>query len=127
MLTPDFVRQRAGRIINIASVAGLMGNPGQANYASAKAGLIGLTKTVAQELASRGVTVQRHRAGLCGNRYDPRNEPERAGSRHERGMPLGRMGEPEEIAAAARPSWRATTPLISPARSSTIDGGTVTC
>ena len=45
VLTPDFVRQRAGRIINIASVAGLMGNPGQANYASAKAGLIGLTKT----------------------------------------------------------------------------------
>ena len=50
------VKQRAGRIVNITSVAGLMGNPGQANYSAAKAGMIGLTKTVAKELASRGIT-----------------------------------------------------------------------
>jgi 3-oxoacyl-[acyl-carrier protein] reductase len=51
-----FLRKKAGRIVNVTSVAGLMGNPGQANYASAKAGLVGLTKTVARELGSRGVT-----------------------------------------------------------------------
>jgi len=51
------LKQRAGRIINIASVAGQMGNPGQANYSAAKAGVIGFTKTVAKELASRGITV----------------------------------------------------------------------
>ncbi len=51
-----FLRKRAGRIVNITSVAGLMGNPGQANYASAKAGMIGLTKTIARELGARGIT-----------------------------------------------------------------------
>ena len=50
------LKQRAGRIVNITSVAGLMGNPGQANYSAAKAGMVGLTKTVAKELASRGIT-----------------------------------------------------------------------
>jgi 3-oxoacyl-[acyl-carrier protein] reductase len=52
----QMLKQRAGRIVNIASIAGLMGNPGQANYSAAKAGMIGLTKTVAKELASRGIT-----------------------------------------------------------------------
>ena len=53
---PHMMRKRRGRIINIASVSGLMGNPGQANYAAAKAGMIGMTKTVAKELAARNVT-----------------------------------------------------------------------
>ena len=53
------LKQRSGRIINIASVAGQMGNPGQANYSAAKAGVIGFTKTVAKEMASRGITRQR--------------------------------------------------------------------
>jgi len=51
------LKQRSGRIINVASVAGLMGNPGQANYSAAKAGVIGFTKTVAKEMAPRGITV----------------------------------------------------------------------
>ena len=51
------IKQRSGRIINISSIAGLIGNAGQANYAASKAGLIGLTKTLARELASRGITV----------------------------------------------------------------------
>lgn len=55
--SPNFLKQRSGKIINISSVAGIMGNPGQANYCASKAGLIGLTKSVARELASRGVCV----------------------------------------------------------------------
>ncbi len=55
--SPNFLKQRSGKIINISSVAGVMGNPGQANYCASKAGLIGLTKSVARELASRGVCV----------------------------------------------------------------------
>ena len=53
----SMIKQRSGRIINISSIAGLTGNAGQANYAASKAGLIGLTKTLARELASRGITV----------------------------------------------------------------------
>ena len=72
-----FMKKRAGRIINIASVAGLTGNPGQANYAAAKAGMIGLTKTVAKELASRNVTCnairsEERRVGKeCRSRWSP--------------------------------------------------------
>jgi 3-oxoacyl-[acyl-carrier protein] reductase len=61
---PDFIKKRGGRIINISSVAGLMGNYGQVNYAAAKAGMIGLTKTLARELAPRGITSTRWRPAL---------------------------------------------------------------
>ena len=68
--TRPMMQGRYGRIINIASVSGLMGNPGQANYSASKAGVIGMTRTVAQELASRKVTVNADRAGLHRDRND---------------------------------------------------------
>lgn len=90
-----FSRQRSGKIINITSVSGLMGNPGQANYAASKAGLVGLTKTVAKELASRGV---------CCNAVAPgfiETDMTRDFTDNEdlkNSIPLKRFGKPEEIA-----------------------------
>jgi 3-oxoacyl-[acyl-carrier protein] reductase len=94
----DMVKQRWGRIVNISSISAFMGNPGQANYAAAKAGLVGFTKSLAAEVASRGITCnvvapgfidtdmtqalsEAHRQKLCDN------------------IPMGRVGNPEEIAA----------------------------
>lgn len=96
--TPIFVKRRSGRIINISSVAGLMGNPGQANYAASKAGLIGLTKSVARELASRGVCCNAIAPGFIQTDMTEniaKENPLLAG------IPLGRVGQPEEIAALA--------------------------
>jgi 3-oxoacyl-[acyl-carrier protein] reductase len=89
------LKQRSGRIINIASVAGQMGNPGQANYSAAKAGVIGFTKTVAKELASRGVTVNAVAPGFI--ETDMTSD---LGNTEEilKMIPLGRYGQPEEIA-----------------------------
>lgn len=95
----DFVRRRSGRIINISSVAGLMGNAGQANYASAKAGLIGLTKTMARELAGRGVTVNAIAPGFVKTEMTAAMN-EAALAEGVKGVPMGRMAEPEEIAEA---------------------------
>lgn len=95
---PIFVKQKSGKIINISSVAGLSGNAGQANYSAAKAGLIGLTKTVAKELASRGV---------CCNAIAPgfiTTEMTRAFSEDNRlaeQIPMKRFGKPEEVADLA--------------------------
>jgi 3-oxoacyl-[acyl-carrier protein] reductase len=96
--TPIFVKRRSGRIINISSVAGLMGNPGQANYAASKAGLIGLTKSVARELASRNVCCNAIAPGFIQTDMTEnitKENPLLAG------IPLGRVGQPEEIAALA--------------------------
>ncbi|NLI21488.1 MAG: 3-oxoacyl-[acyl-carrier-protein] reductase [Clostridiales bacterium] len=93
-----FLRKRAGRIVNITSVAGLMGNPGQANYAAAKAGLVGLTKTIAKEMGSRGITCNAVAPGFI--RTDMTavlSEQMLAGA--EQAIPLRRIGEPEDIAA----------------------------
>lgn len=93
-----FLRKRAGRIVNITSVAGLMGNPGQANYAAAKAGLVGLTKTIAKEMGSRGITCNAVAPGFI--RTDMTavlNEQILQGA--EQMIPLRRIGEPEDIAA----------------------------
>jgi len=88
------LKQRSGRIINISSVAGQMGNPGQANYSAAKAGVIGFTKTVAKELASRGITVNAVAPGFI--QTDMTSEIKSEGILQY--IPLGRFGQPEEIA-----------------------------
>lgn len=95
-----FLKQKAGKIINISSVSGIMGNPGQANYAASKAGLIGLTKSVAKELGSRGICVNAIAPGFV--------ETEMTAALGEKQLekvkpliPLGRMGRPEEIAGLA--------------------------
>ena len=97
---PHMMRKRRGRIINIASVSGLMGNPGQANYSAAKAGMIGMTKTVAKELAARNVTCNAIAPGFI--------ETDMTGALSEavreeavKSIPMKRMGRPEEIAALA--------------------------
>jgi len=93
------VKQRAGRIINIASVAGLTGNAGQANYAASKAGLIGLTKTLARELASRGITVNAVAPGFITTDMTA-GLPETVKGAVMGQIPLGHFGAPEDIAAA---------------------------
>ncbi len=99
-LTRNFMKLRVGRIINVASVVGLMGNAGQANYAASKAGLIGFTKSVAKELASRGVTANVIAPGFV--ETDMTAELKEETRETARGhIPLGRFGEPREIAAAA--------------------------
>lgn len=93
------VRRRSGRIINISSIVGATGNPGQANYAAAKAGLVGMTKALAQEVGSRGVTVNVVAPGFVETPMtDALNADQRA--RLVGGIPLGRMGQPADIAAA---------------------------
>jgi 3-oxoacyl-[acyl-carrier protein] reductase len=93
------LRRRAGRIINIGSIVGTTGNPGQANYCSAKAGLIGLTKSLAQEVASRGITVNLVAPGFIETPMtDALSEAQRADLSGK--IPLGRLGAPKDIAAA---------------------------
>jgi 3-oxoacyl-[acyl-carrier protein] reductase len=92
-------KQRSGRIINISSVSGLMGNAGQANYAASKAGLIGLTKTIARELAGRGITVNAVAPGFI--ETDMTNVlPESIRTAVVERIPLGRFGAPGDIAEA---------------------------
>ncbi len=93
------VRRRAGRIIQISSVVGATGNPGQANYAAAKAGLAGMSKALAQEVGSRGVTVNLVAPGFVQTAMtDVLAEAQR--DRLVAATPLGRMGRPDDIAAA---------------------------
>ncbi|WP_017652869.1 3-oxoacyl-[acyl-carrier-protein] reductase [Fortiea contorta] len=93
------LKQRSGRIINIASVAGQMGNPGQANYSAAKAGVIGFTKTVAKELASRGITVNAVAPGFISTDMTSNLSNTEEILKY---IPLGRYGQPEEIAGMVR-------------------------
>ncbi len=93
-----FLKQRSGRIINIASVAGQMGNPGQANYSAAKAGVIGFTKTVAKELSSRGITVNAVAPGFIATDMTSDIKAEDILPY----IPLNRFGKPEEIAGMVR-------------------------
>jgi len=95
------MRERWGRIVNISSVFGKSGNPGQANYVASKAGLIGLTKSLAQELGSRNITVNAVAPGLIGTEMTDELSEELKKKMIE-ATPLKRMGTPEEIAAAVR-------------------------
>ncbi len=91
------VRARAGRIVNIASVSGLMGNPGQANYAAAKAGLVGLTKTVAKELGKRGVLCNAVAPGFIETDMTA-VLPDKVKDQYRQLIPLQRLGRPVEVA-----------------------------
>jgi 3-oxoacyl-[acyl-carrier protein] reductase len=93
------VRQRSGRIINITSVAGLAGNPGQTNYAASKAGIVGFTKSLAKELGTRHITVNAVAPGFVPTVLT-NSLPEDLRQAAIEHTPLGRFGEPEEIAAA---------------------------
>jgi 3-oxoacyl-[acyl-carrier protein] reductase len=93
------MKQRYGRIINMASVVGVMGNAGQANYAAAKAGVIGFTKSMAKELASRNITVNAVAPGYISTDMTA-NLPEQAKLDLQSQIPLQRLGNPEDVAAA---------------------------
>lgn len=96
-VTRQMMKQRAGRIINISSIVGVSGNPGQANYVAAKAGVIGLTKTVAQELASRNVLVNAIAPGFITTEMTDAL-PEELKEAMLKQIPLARLGQPEDVA-----------------------------
>ena len=98
-LTQNFMRRRSGAIVNISSVVGLMGNAGQINYAASKAGLIGLTKTVARELGSRGVTCNAVAPGFIATAMTAALTPEQQDAIKKQ-IPLGYIGQPQDVANA---------------------------
>lgn len=95
------IRRRYGRVVNVASVAGLVGNPGQANYSAAKAGLIGFTRSVAKEVASRQVTVNAVAPGLIDTALTDAIQGKARESILSQ-VPMGRAGRPEDVASAVR-------------------------
>ena len=99
-LIRNFLKLKGGSIINISSVSGVIGNPGQANYSASKAGIIGLTKSVAREYASKGIRVNAIAPGFVGTDMVD-NMTEEAKKQIESKVPLGRIGEPSEIAEMA--------------------------
>jgi 3-oxoacyl-[acyl-carrier protein] reductase len=96
-VTRQMMKQRVGRIINITSVVGVSGNPGQANYVAAKSGVIGLTKTTAKELASRNITVNAIAPGFITTDMTDKLSDEVKGEMLKQ-IPLARLGEPKDIA-----------------------------
>jgi len=117
------IKQRSGRIINISSIAGLIGNAGQANYAASKAGLIGLTKTLARELASRGITVNAVAPGLIETDMTTVLSEEIRQSILQK-VPLGKLGEPDDIASAVAYLASSEAKYIT-GQVLTVDGGMV--
>mgnify|MGYP001203904475 CR=1 FL=1 len=91
------VRQRSGRIVNITSVMGITGNPGQANYSASKAGIIGFTKSIAKEVGSRGITCNAVAPGWIRTQMTEKL-PQEVAEQVLKQIPLGRLGEPEDIA-----------------------------
>jgi 3-oxoacyl-[acyl-carrier protein] reductase len=118
-----FAKQRAGRIINVSSVIGLIGNPGQANYAASKAGLIGFTQSVARELAGRGVTVNAIAPGFIETDMTAELNAELKAN-ILRQIPLGRFGAAEDIADAALFLASAAAKYVT-GQVLTVDGGMV--
>jgi len=121
--TRSFVKQRSGRIINVASIIGLIGNAGQANYAASKAGLIGFTQSVAKELGSRGITVNALAPGFIETDMTASLSAELKADLLKR-IPLSSLGQPEDVANAAlylaSPGARYVTGQVL-----TVDGGMV--
>lgn len=118
-----FLKQRSGRIINVASIIGLIGNAGQANYAASKAGLIGFTQSVAKELASRGVTANALAPGFIETDMTASLSAEQKAELAKK-IPLNCLGQPEDVALAAvflaGPGGRYITGQVL-----TVDGGMV--
>ncbi len=94
-VSKSMLKQRSGKIINITSIVGLTGNPGQANYAAAKAGVIGFTKTCAKEFASRGITVNAVAPGFIATEMTEKLKNEEI----LKAIPLGKLGSTQEIAS----------------------------
>src|SRR4029079_8935561 len=124
-LTRAFMKQRSGRIINIASIVGLIGNAGQCNYAASKAALLGFTKSAARELASRGVLVNAIAPGFIETDMTSGLKEDLKGEMLKN-IPLGVFGRSEDIASAAvflaSPASRYITGQVL-----TVDGGMVMC
>lgn len=99
LLSRNFLKKKGGRIINISSVSGVMGNAGQANYSASKAGLIGLTKSVAREYAGKGICVNAIAPGMIETDMTG-SMPEAAKDALVASIPMKKMGQPEDIAAA---------------------------
>lgn len=95
----SMIKQRSGAIVNIASVIGQIGNAGQANYAASKAGIIGFTKTIAREVASRGITVNAVAPGFIDTEMTS-VLPDKVKEAYLQQIPLGRLGSPEDVAGA---------------------------
>jgi 3-oxoacyl-[acyl-carrier protein] reductase len=123
-VTRGMMKRREGVILNITSVVGLTGNPGQANYAASKAGLVGFTKTVARELASRGIRSNAIAPGYIETDMTEALDEKQTEALKER-IPLGRLGAPEDVAEVVRflagPSARYITGQVL-----AVDGGMVT-
>lgn len=100
-VVPYMVKQRSGRIINVSSVVGITGNAGQSNYAASKAGIIGLTKSLAKELSSRGILVNAIAPGFIETKMTDKLGENVKQSILEQ-IPLGRMGEPKEVAKVVK-------------------------
>jgi 3-oxoacyl-[acyl-carrier protein] reductase len=117
----SLLKQQSGRIINIASVIGLIGNAGQCNYGASKAGVIGFTKSVAREVASRGITVNAIAPGFIETAMTAKISPEARESLLKQ-IPLGSLGQPEDVAGAvlflASPAARYITGQVL-----SVDGG----
>jgi len=117
----SFLKQHSGRIVNIASVIGLIGNAGQCNYGASKAGVIGFTKSAARELASRGITVNAIAPGFIETAMTAKISPEARAALITQ-IPLGSLGQPDDVASAvlflASPAARYITGQVLP-----VDGG----